>query len=112
MRGCACARHKRYPQRASVSRRKMSNESTVRQAASTAPRCRDQSEARTLATAHAGRAHGWTNRRPDGILVVVPLPPLLFLFLRMIMFVTSLSAWDEEGSSVMVVMVPHEGAID
>lgn len=33
-----------------VSRCKMSNESTVRQAASTAPRCRDESEAR----AHAG----------------------------------------------------------
>lgn len=109
MRGCACARHRRYPPRASVSRRKMSNESTVRQAAPTAPRCRDQSEARAPATAHAGRAHGWTNMRLDGILVAAPLPPLLFLFLRMIMFVTSLSAWGEEGLSVMVVMVPHEG---
>lgn len=70
------------------------------------------SEARAPATAHAGRAHGWTNRRLDGILAAAPLPPLLFLFLRMIMFATSLSAWGEEGSSVMVVMVPHEGVID
>lgn len=79
-----------------VSRCKMSNESTVRQAASTAPRCRHQFEAR----AHGGRAHGWMGGRQDGILVRLcpsaPLP-LCWSFLRVIMFVTSLSGWGEEG---------------
>lgn len=55
-----------------VSRCKMSNESTVLQAASTAPRCRDQPEAR----AHAGRAHGWMGGRL-GWDSGSSLPPLL-----------------------------------